>query len=668
MAEIVSMWMMIVVLLPHGFVESSIAFADIRGDESRFYQEVISNTGIRCESNTHAVPNIPDPPPYQIGWPVLLPSSIWNAVSFVDIDTAGNREVLCASTVSGFVHLKNYDGSNFPGWPVSFGQYNYGAPVAGDVNGDGVMEVFIGANTTGGYAALYGWNVNGNMLAGFPIQFSSNTQVNSGPVLSDINDDGDLEIIFSLYQGDSTYIFNHDGSYLADWPQASPNNVRDAPVVGDLDGDGDLEIVVVSAYQLYAWHHDGTSCTGFPIYVGSYYTDGLAMGDLDNNGYCEIIVTTVGATDNVRAYAYDGSMLSGWPQTTGSSVYAEPCLGDLDNDGDLEVIVGGTGVSTIYHVHAWHHDGAVVSGWPAITAMGEWCQSSAAIGDIDNDGDIEVVIGCDDNQVYAFHHDASPVTDWPISGPTDQVSAPITLGDIDLDGDIEVGVGSLDDHIHIWDLSALLEPPNIEWQTYHHDPWYTGWYHPKPPENLVGEAAGDSVTLSWAANSEPDITGYNIYRTEVSGYPYVRLNDALITDTTYNDTAVVIGSTYYYVVTARIRAGSESRYSTEEAVTVTSVQEITNSKIDCPLRFTSLCRGHVSIMFGLRESSNVWLKIYDALGAAKRVLVNGRKNAGEHSTTWDGKDDLGGQLPTGVYFIKFSVGDNSETRKILLIR
>lgn len=73
-------------------------------------------------------------------------------------------------------------------------------------------------------------------------------------------------------------------------------------------------------------------------------------------------------------------------------------------------------------------------------------------------------------------------------------------------------------------------------------------------------------------------------------------------------------------------------------------------------------------MFDLRESSNVWLVIYDALGAAKKVLVNGRKNAGEHNTKWDGKDDSGGQLPTGVYFIKFSVGGNSETRKILLIK
>lgn len=642
-------------------------YDELDTDEEIYYKRS-TDAGIYLESNSQPAPDTTDQPPYQVGWPVLLPSNIWNAVSFVNVDAVGNPEVLCASVVSGAVHIKNYDGSNFPGWPVSFGQYNYGAPVAGDVDGDGSMEVFIGANTSGDYAVLYGWNVSGNSLPGFPISFSSNSQVHSGPVLSDINDDGDLEIVFSLYLGDSTYIFNHNGSSLPGWPQASPSNVRDAPVVGDLDGDGDLEVIVAAAYQVYAWHHDGTPYTGFPVSVGSYYTDGLAMGDLDNDGYCEIIVTTVGASNNVQVYKYDGSPLSGWPQTTGSSVYAEPCLGDLDNDGDLEVIVGGTGISTVYHVHAWHHTGMSVNGWPAATAMGEWCQSSAAIGDIDNDGDMEVVIGCDDHRVYAFHHDATPVIDWPISGPADQVSAPITLGDIDLDGDIEVGVGSLDDYIHIWDLSALLEPAHIEWQTYHHDHWFTGWYHPKPPEDLVGNAEGDSVILTWSANSEPDITGYNIYRSEFSGYPYVRLNDVPATDTTYIDTTVLGGNTYYYVVTACIRAGSESRYSAEDTVIVTSVQEITDSDTDLLLWFASLCRGNVSIKFGLREHCYVRLAIYNVLGVETRILVNGRKNSGPHNIIWNGRDNSGRQVPNGIYFIKLLAAEYSETRKLLLVR
>jgi hypothetical protein len=215
---------------------------------------------------------------------------------------------------------------------------------------------------------------------------------------------------------------------------------------------------------------------------------------------------------------------------------------------------------------------------------------------------------------------------------------------------------------------VILELANIEWQTYHHDHWYTGWYHPKPPEDLAGNAAGSTVTLTWSANPEPDVNGYNIYRSDISGYPYVKLNDVLVTDTTYIDTAVLGGNTYYYVVTACIRANAESRYSAEETVIVTSVQEITDSDIGYLLRFASPCRGNASIMFGLREHCYVRLAIYDVLGAETRTLINGQKNSGTYSIIWNGRDDSGRQLPSGVYFIKLAATEYSETKRILLIR
>jgi hypothetical protein len=528
-------------------------------DNDRYYEETIplqEGSTLR-ETVRFEIPFALSPPPYQTGWPQTLGSTIWNAVSFVDIDSSANTEVLAAATVSGTVHLKNYDGTNFPFWPVYFGDYNYGAPVAGDVDNDGDMEIFLGANAVAGGALLFGWEMNGTDMPGWPISLPSDAEAHS-----------DLEIIFCPFRGDKVYVFNHDGTDFPGWPKRGPTEVRDAPAVGDLDEDGDLEIICPSKYHIYAWHHDGRKVSGFPVSIGTYYTDGIAMGDLDVDGLPEIVVNTVGATNNIMVYDNGGSMIPGWPQSTGSSIYAEPCLGDLDNDGDLEVIIGGTGMGIDYHVWAWHHNGVTVDGWPAVTEYGEWCQSSAVIGDIDNDGDMEVIIGSDNHKVYAFHHDASPVADWPLTGPTDQVSAPVSIGDIDGDGDIEIGVGSLDRMIHIWDLGTTLEPANVDWGTYHHDHWFTGWYHPVLPENLNGEAVGDTVHITWSANPEPDIAGYNIYRSTSSGYPYSKLNSTLLEDTSYVDTDVTGGNIYYYVVTAIIRAGSESRYSNEVAVEI----------------------------------------------------------------------------------------------------
>jgi len=133
----------------------------------------------------------------------------------------------------------------------------------------------------------------------------------------------------------------------------------------------------------------------------------------------------------------------GWPITTGGWVRSSPALGDIDGDGNIEVIVG----SYDNKVYAWHHDGSTVTGWPITTGGGVW--SSPAVGDIDGDGDIEVVVGSADEKVYAWHHDGSTVIGWPKTTGARVLSSP-ALSDIDGDGDIEVVIGSYDDKVYAW--------------------------------------------------------------------------------------------------------------------------------------------------------------------------------------------------------------------------
>ncbi|MBI4446531.1 MAG: fibronectin type III domain-containing protein [Acidobacteria bacterium] len=63
-------------------------------------------------------------------------------------------------------------------------------------------------------------------------------------------------------------------------------------------------------------------------------------------------------------------------------------------------------------------------------------------------------------------------------------------------------------------------------------------------------ATASSVKLMWDANPENDIVGYYIYRSQVSGTGYARINQAPVTTTTYIDAALTEGVSYYYVVTA----------------------------------------------------------------------------------------------------------------------
>ncbi len=71
-----------------------------------------------------------------------------------------------------------------------------------------------------------------------------------------------------------------------------------------------------------------------------------------------------------------------------------------------------------------------------------------------------------------------------------------------------------------------------------------------------------SVTLSWHASTS-SVVGYNVYRGGQSGGPYSRINPNLVGGTTYADSSVTHGQTYYYVVTSVASGNLESGYSNQ---------------------------------------------------------------------------------------------------------
>lgn len=86
---------------------------------------------------------------------------------------------------------------------------------------------------------------------------------------------------------------------------------------------------------------------------------------------------------------------------------------------------------------------------------------------------------------------------------------------------------------------------------------------PAAPVGLNAVASDGSVSLSWNANTEPDLSGYNVYRSTISGGPYALLNGALVATNAYIDNAVVNGTTHFYVVTAVNTGAEESTNSSE---------------------------------------------------------------------------------------------------------
>ena len=74
------------------------------------------------------------------------------------------------------------------------------------------------------------------------------------------------------------------------------------------------------------------------------------------------------------------------------------------------------------------------------------------------------------------------------------------------------------------------------------------------------------------------------------------------------------------------------------------------------------------ISFTLAESGPAELQVFNLRGQNVRRLVAGSLEAGEHSVTWDGRDDSGARVPSGVYFYKLTAGDFEGLQRMVLLK
>ena len=87
---------------------------------------------------------------------------------------------------------------------------------------------------------------------------------------------------------------------------------------------------------------------------------------------------------------------------------------------------------------------------------------------------------------------------------------------------------------------------------------------PETPAGLVVSSFTSSeIALTWTANTDPDLAGYNIYLLKTFESSFSKINSSLVTSNMYTDTAVYLGPTYYYKITAVDAVGNESAYTGE---------------------------------------------------------------------------------------------------------
>jgi flagellar hook assembly protein FlgD len=68
------------------------------------------------------------------------------------------------------------------------------------------------------------------------------------------------------------------------------------------------------------------------------------------------------------------------------------------------------------------------------------------------------------------------------------------------------------------------------------------------------------------------------------------------------------------------------------------------------------------------NGTNVTIRVYDVSGRLVRTLVDGQRAAGTHAATWDGRNEAGETVSSGVYFYRMVAGSFSEARRMVLLK
>lgn len=282
-----------------------------------------------------------------------------------------------------------------------------------------------------------------NVIAQPTIKWSFNTKDASfgQSAAGDIDGDGKLEIVFGCYRNDSmVYALNaEDGTLLWKYnmKSATAEGCNDvAPLIYDVDGDGALEVIVPGSCNPKTFCFDGK--TGAVKWTcntrGSDSPPTIA--DFDDDGKPEILHGEMGGYV-ICINAENGTMDWEIPVDTKSWIQTAPSILDIGNDGDLDFVVATWNASNKNDnkVYAYKAKNQQLLWTHALTDV---VYHGSAIGDLDNDGHKEIIIGSYNDTLYCLNSTNGTVK-WKYSlGNYFYVGGPAQIADLNNDGKCEV--------------------------------------------------------------------------------------------------------------------------------------------------------------------------------------------------------------------------------------
>ncbi len=348
-----------------------------------------------------------------------------------------------------------------------------------DYNGDGLLDVLVSGRIMGsnnGRLRVYR-NLGGGLFAANEVDASPTGGLrNSAVDWGDFDGDGDLDILINgrgpgTTNGRQLRIYRNDGAFpftMIEVPGAANLGMRNGDVAwGDADNDGDLDILTSGnspggnlELRVYLNNGDGATFDTTPIEVtgaanGGYQNGGVAWGDYDNDGDLDIAASgaDAGGTRRLRVYRNNSDNTFTQAHNFAGHDLSKVAWADFNNDGHIDLLVcgrapNGGNQNSRLRIFLNNGNGTMNTAINNVNGgTGGLRRGGMAVGDADNDGDIDIVLtgqrnGSNQRQLWFYRNDGGMAfTQLEIDAPGTNHgfnNGDVALGDFDNDNDLDI--------------------------------------------------------------------------------------------------------------------------------------------------------------------------------------------------------------------------------------
>jgi hypothetical protein len=188
---------------------------------------------------------------------------------------------------------------------------------------------------------------------------------------------------------------------------------------------------------------------------------------------------------------------------------------------------------------------------------------------------------------------------------------------------------------------------------------------PTIPAPFTAAYLGGATHLHWGGNSEPDLAGYRLYRGSSPGFtPGPSSLISAQPDTGYADPGPA-GS--WYKLAAVDIHGNESVHAALGPGGIVEVSPAAVTAISFAPPWPNPTSGGTSFRYALPREGIVSLAVFDQQGRRVRQLVNGLLPVGEHRSIWDGRDEAGRRVPSGLYLARFDQAGFHRVARLVVL-